>query len=860
MATANPTNPPQENVGALGSTARVLVVGLGWAALMLVVLGSWMRIKRGETNNYYAYIFYGTAAAAALMCVWQAFTLWFQKVGDAERAASLAQQRKLFGMVFLAAGLGFIGLAIALGLGKKTGGGFEFVRDNLGESIGVLFFGLIALGAGWALSQANESRSAVHTLTLQLPMLKFALLVMAVGAASLFVYLAYTNRREQAYMDFLPELFALVFCSILFVACFLWLNTGALDEFGVRLFVLVFGGALGIIIFCYSLGRIVFWRQDIVLGGLEAWQGANAYRFWTCFYLQFAALVLMFGSFNLARTDIRENVYLRRVMYGYDAIVQSLLLFEILVVANIVLYALVPYTFDWTKSRGAYALSDATKNLIGGLKKEAHMVVIMSQNDPVYRDLRNLLDNCQALSNKLKIDYVSPDDAEGYRILALRFKKIQPETPFASVKGVLLVNGPMPDKNDHTVPYAFVTEQKLASQEGGFGKTAKRIFKGEEEVIKEFKFLLQEKKRKVYVLQGDEEPDINGQQPFIRDLYSDSYQKAGLGIFVDKLKRDNYDVFGLSFGKEIPEVKPLENKIIYAKEDADKKKDIPSDCETLIVTPTPKPLPAEILSAIERYMERRDSSMLVFLDVMTDPKSTRLQESGLEPFLKKHGVEVLEGFPLAVRFNVPRPNAATLTAVGQGSENVLARQFMRRSFEMPDTARILKTTDTPRYKAEAVLQLEHRDPDRLTLVENDPKLLLTDLNMHLRLLMNQNQLIPRVSRDPVTVGVAVSETDGGRPRMVVIGDVDFVTNAPLFDASRSQMMRQSAGQSISYAFASSALEWMAGREDIGAKAKVSPNVSIDPTVDTLRMVILPGWLMMLTMVGLGVVIWVVRRR
>src|SRR5262249_49537881 len=159
---------------------------------------------------------------------------------------------------------------------------------------------------------------------------------------------------------------------------------------------------------------------------------------------------------------------------------------------------------------GAYDLSDATKNLLGGLKKEAHFVVIMSPNDPVYRDLRNMLDNCQAVTNKLKVEYRSPDNFDEYRSLILRFPKMQPESRFASVKGVLLVHGPMPDRQDHNIPYAWVGDQKIAKDEG-FGKKTQRIFRGEEEIIKEFKFLVQGAKRKVYILQGNEEADVNGQ-------------------------------------------------------------------------------------------------------------------------------------------------------------------------------------------------------------------------------------------------------------------------------------------------------------------------------------------------------------
>src|SRR5207248_2595869 len=144
------------------------------------------------------------------------------------------------------------------------------------------------------------------------------------------------------------------------------------------------------------------WRSDVV-GGVAAWQGENAWRFWICAYLLFVSLVLMFISFNLARTDIRNNYALRVVMYGYDTLAQAFLLIGILIVLNVVVYARFPFTFDWTKTRGAYALSENTKNLISNLKQEVNIFVLMAQNDFIFKDLRNLLDNCQALSNKLKV-------------------------------------------------------------------------------------------------------------------------------------------------------------------------------------------------------------------------------------------------------------------------------------------------------------------------------------------------------------------------------------------------------------------------------------------------------------------------
>lgn len=882
MSTSTAPNPPQETQPALAATARSLVIGLGWGALMLAVAGFWMRSKYGDGGRVHVYIFLIAAAVAAGLSLWQAFTLWFQRQPAGEKAATLGQQRRLFSLILMAGGLGLIGLAFALGFGRKPDRNIGFLLENLGESVGVLLFGLIAVGAGYALSapSSTEGGTPMQAVARQIPVLKFVVLLFGVVAIGTMVWIVWMNtgtrglpagarpeETQNRWLFFLPELGGLLAFSVLALACFFWLNTGQLDDFGVRLFILVFGGVLGLILFCYSIGRVVVWRGDIIFGGLTAWQGENAWRFWTCVYLQFAALALMFGSFNLAKADMRFNVHLRRVMYGYDTVVQALLLFEVLAVLNIVLAALAPYTFDWTKTRGAYALSDSSVNLISKLKKETNIVVVMSPNDGVYRDVRNLMDNFQANSAKLKVEYLSPDtDPTGYASLSQRFPKIQPAEagPFggaASGRGVLMINGAMPKDKDHNTPYVFVSAQKFTDVEPDRDpRKSKKVFKGEGEIIKELQFLVQDKKRKIYILQGNEEMDVGSDEVVNpRPEFHDGLFRTGIGALAEKLSNDNYEVFGLSFGPELGAVKEPRIKMVYVKADgADKMKTVPKDCDTLIVTPTPKPLPDEVVSAVEHYMERDNGKMLMFLDVIADKDYTKLNNTGLERLLKDFGIEVVDGYVLAVRFGV-RTDASTLLATGADrSEHELARAFSRRSIKMPDSGRALKADANPHAKgarkAEPVLQVDFSPAaGRSSLIETDMRPLKQggkNLNLHLKELQDQNKLKAKESTAPIHIAMAVSEEN--KPRMVVVGDAEFVGNLE---------MRMSPTTLNNYSFTVSALEWMAERGgSVGVRPKVTTTFSIDPGVDVYRMVLLPGWLMLLLLIGLGIAVWVVRRR
>ena len=443
----------------------------------------------------------------------------------------------------------------------------------------------------------------------QRPGVQVCSLVLGIAAMVGWCFIVYKFRQDNKYVDWFPELGSLLLFSILAIATFLWLNVAKATDFDLRLVVLIFGGGLGLIVFIHSLSLLYFWRNDTIFGGLSAWQGENAWHLWTCVYLQFTALILMFGSFNLARADIRTNAVLRRIMYGYDALVQALLVLEILLVANLLFYWLVPFTFNWTKSRGAYALSDASKNLISNLKKDVNVVVLMSPNDPVYRDLHTTLDNCQAISSKFKVEYISPDaDQVKYSRLEKQFPPLRSDNPMTPAgRGVLIVSGPLPlpDEDDAKSPYVFVAATKFTEEdfaEVRKGGKPKKSFKGEGEIIREVSFLVQGKKRKVYVLQGHGEPDINSEIPTIRPDYQTDLYKLGFSELVGKLNKDNYEVVGLSFGIELPAAKDQRVPIEYARDDSgDRKKRVPKECDTLIVLPTPvqAAFPIDAVDAIE---------------------------------------------------------------------------------------------------------------------------------------------------------------------------------------------------------------------------------------------------------------------
>ena len=122
MATADTQN-TKTPLDDLASTGRFVFAGLVWGAVMLCTLGLWLRTKYDVTGMIWANGFLCAAAAAAVLAIWQAFTVWIKNEPADQKTATLTHQHRILSLVLMAAGLGLIVMAFVLGIGKKPGGG-----------------------------------------------------------------------------------------------------------------------------------------------------------------------------------------------------------------------------------------------------------------------------------------------------------------------------------------------------------------------------------------------------------------------------------------------------------------------------------------------------------------------------------------------------------------------------------------------------------------------------------------------------------------------------------------------------------------------------------------------------------------
>src|SRR5437762_2027264 len=108
-------------------------------------------------------------------------------------------------------------------------------------------------------------------------------------------------------------------------------NQNAADR---SMLILAVGGVSGFLVWVLSLVLAYRWSATI-FGGLEAWQGPNWWQLWVCVLAMLGGLAIMFVSLLPARAVERSNMVLRRLLYGYNAVLTGLLLLAILMVVNV---------------------------------------------------------------------------------------------------------------------------------------------------------------------------------------------------------------------------------------------------------------------------------------------------------------------------------------------------------------------------------------------------------------------------------------------------------------------------------------------------------------------------------------------
>jgi hypothetical protein len=602
-----------------------------------------------------------------------------------------------------------------------------------------------------------------------------------------------------------------------------------------RLELLALGGVCGLATALLGFGLPLTgeYRAKIA-GGLESWQANAGALFWPALAL-LGGLVLMFLSLQLARGMERTSPQLRWLVYGYNAVLSSLLLLGVLAVPNVLAYAspfdrFFGHTFDWTKAQ-INSLDPQTVNLLTSLQEPVKVYVLLSRNSVVTQDTVVMLENCRTQTDKLSYEVVPLDASDQSRLLGLmqKYKLSDPQ-------GLLVVVG----KDDKT-QHQFIKVDELASRGGmrdGY------VYSGENALVNALTFLI-EGKVTVYFTQGAGELELNPAGFGAAD--------AGLRTLQSRLtERKNFTVKELKLGPG-------------------GERRVPSDADVVVVARPTRPLAPGAVDALRDYMRgtAKKGKLILLLDpvVAVQNNASTFLATGLEPLLAEFNVRAGGDVILTLSGGNPKQIQAV---TNPRSTNPVARAFyphplLRTVFTFTNASTV-DALNRAGGGATTVEQLVLVPPDQEIWAEKDASRDPAGLAAALRKDPDKAEKV--LSQQPLCLAVAVSEGGGGNlprdrahaslvketPRLVVFGNADWVDD---------QALRGAKGQA-NYDLFTSCLSWLrerptVGKTTIGPKERKVYDLNVPETARD-RLLYLPLGLMVLAVLGIGCGVWVVRRR
>jgi hypothetical protein len=603
-----------------------------------------------------------------------------------------------------------------------------------------------------------------------------------------------------------------------------------------RVLVLSLGGLIGL--GTTVLGFLLPWVEfrEVFAAGLTSWRQHPMPLVWTVAAL-FGGLALVFISLQLARGVERSSGPMRRLLYGFNAALGVVLLASVLGIINLLPYTgLWPFTvlnrrFDWTSS-GMYTLSPSTKSFLAGLREPVKVYVLLPHNALVTHDVERLLENCRTITNEISWEELSRDSNPS------EIQKLVKEYSIPSSVGLLVVYGKAPKAQSDFIQSNDLTRGERERRDS----SVEYVFTGEAALMKSLRFLAEGKSHaKIYFVQGAGELELNP-----------TGRESGLSELRTRLTQNNYEVKELTFGPDT--------------------KGVPADADLVVVARPTRPLSADAVRALRDYLKGaaggKKGKLLALMGVAV--RNGEMVQTGLEPLLAEYGVRVNNDRVICVR---QRPHTAVEAVTNPQSENPIAQAFFNGPGDYVafrfDNVRTVEPAGAGAPNAPTAQELlllpfidqffwSEKD------LRKDPDALVQEL------LQDRKRLAETISRKPLCIAVTVSEGDRGglagipgheafakqEPRMVVFGNAGWVTGEEL---------NRATGQ-YNYDLFVSCLSWLRGRADVGKQAtsegkerKQYPLLSTQG-VNVSRMVYLPLGLLLLTVVGLGCGIWVVRRR
>ncbi len=676
---------------------------------------------------------------------------------------------------------------------------------------------------------------------------------------------------------------ALIVSFLLFgltaLGCGLWFQAGTTGGLSgkdaARLLALILGGVLGLAVTIGTVWQTVPWWH-YVGGGPEVWQAEGGWRIWLLAGLFVVGLAVMFSSLLLGRGEESDSPTLRRLLYGYNAVLTGLLLLGILAALNVLAYLYMPQSTDWTET-GIYTLESKSQNLLKNLKQPVTIYVMeVQRGDRFDAGMRDLMSNARAITDKVQAEYVIRDvnRDEMMRLKAL----YKPDGD----QGVIVVYG-----SGDNAPHTFIPSSDIQPPPSMDPRTGQPLpgqappFRGEDRIMSAIASLEEGKKPVLYFTQGNGELDLFNSAPGLPP------ERRGQALADALNKRDNYEVKGLLLMSEGAAPAGFDAHIVVAKA-------VPEDAAAVIVAGPTQPLTAETIEALKKYMREphkekdpldpekertRKGKLMVLAGAVAGP-GDQVAGLNLDALLREYDVEVTNERVLRIVRGDPHPESQIMVTPNTElrGRNPLATLFEGMGVFMSEV-RVVRSRSADRPEGGAPV---YQVVDLLTTAPplDQRAFVIGETNMGpagplmAEYLTKRPAELKGKARPVLPVAVAVSEPGeldrndphafmtGGRgpgtPRVEVIGDSAFVSNAGLVGRGGDE---EAGGAGINYDLFASALAWLREKPgSMGIKPKERNTYTIRPTANLFNMEVLPFGLMSLTIIGLGLGVWVARRR
>lgn len=586
--------------------------------------------------------------------------------------------------------------------------------------------------------------------------------------------------------------------------------------------VLAAGAVAGIALMVWPLFPFKWWWEPL-MQWLREGAREQAWRPLLVLLSELAGLAVMFACFQYVRPLERIDATVRVVLYGYNAGLTGVLLVLLLGIANLFVNIFMPTFLDTTQG-SFHSISEVTRKYVTDLDQPVKVYLVMSQRDPAYSNMHALLTTLRDLNpSKFEFEEVSPT------LNRTRIGDLQRDFPQLEKFGLIVTYET--EKNYSLIPTTELTSVDFDMQTA---EREKRLFNGEVRLMQELFFLAEGRKKTViYFTQGHGEPAF------------DDRTGRGMGRLAARLRENNYDV------------RPLEFK--------DETAAVPADADLVVVLgPTrAMPLAAE---ALDKYMaqpraEGKKGKLVVLLG--PTPPATEagnvMRQTGLETLLRKYNIEVSNEkiLTLASPENVIRvdqsPELVSVTAspTAASEQHPLAMNFKDELLVWFQVREVRPLTANPSIRATTIMFAigsMWKETNMSKRVSDDFRELAT----------NAAARKGRVSREALSVMVTASEMSsdphafskpggGQTPRVAVLGTSAFATDEFL--------------SSNAYDLIRGSIDWSRERfSNIGVQPKSHKNYTLPEKLSLGKLWALPAAAMIFGILGLGAVVWTMRRR